>query len=179
MLSIFYLICIIARGMFFHKSKDKWYKTFIPVYNIYTLGKLNNQKKLGLATGIVLTFTNLFFVFCFAYELWILENYTTNIQIPQALQQQGIINVAVPENVANVAIYSKYILLAVATLSIMLWSILLWKFLIYQKSNYWWIILWVMIPVIPYVYFGVIRKKIVIDNKMYVFEKQIREVKAK
>ena len=66
----------------------------------------------------------------------------------------------VPENVANVAIYSKYILLAkVATLSIMLWARLLWKFIIYQKSNYWWIILWVMIPVIPLCIFWCYKEK--------------------
>ena len=46
----------------------------------------------------------------------------------------------------------------------------MWKFTIQQNRNPWWIMLWAIIPVIPYIVFAN-SSNVVIDGKKYVFKK--------
>lgn len=164
-------ICAICRSIIFKKRDIKWWKSFVPGYNKYLLGKLVQDKKLAIANAIAHTFFWLYFWACFGYELWIISNYAVGIQNPINGVEQSVVQVAVPENVANIAIWSKYILIAVALVTLILWCMMMWKFTIKHKRNPWWIVLWAALPVIPYIYFANISDVVSIDGKRYSIQK--------
>lgn len=164
------IICIVARGFIFSKHDIKPIKTIIPGYNKYLLGKICGKKKLGLLNAILLPICDIWFLFCTGYEQWIMQNYTEYVQVPYDTNINSTFEVVVPKDVANIAIYSKYILLGIAAICMVSWIILMWNFTKASKRSYWWILLWIAIPVIPYCAFA-ITKDIYIDGKHYTIKK--------
>ena len=165
------VICAICRCIMFKKRDIKWYKALIPGVNKYLIGKIAGLKKLAVANGIATTVFWLYFYACFGYELWIIQNYAVGVQTPYDASQGSMIQVAVPKNIANIAIWSKYILIAVALITLILWCMMMWKFTLKHKRSPWWILLWASIPVIPYIYFSCISDVVSIDGKRYIIKK--------
>lgn len=168
---IFSFICTICRCIIFKKRDVKWYYSFIPGLNKYKLGMLVGSKKLALFNAFMHPFLSLYFFFCFAYELWIIMNYSTNIQVPYDGITDSVIQVEVPTSVANIAIWSKYFLILFAIITMIVWCMMMWKFTIQHNRNPWWILLWAIIPVIPYIYFANISDVVSIDGKRYSIQK--------
>lgn len=167
----FQIICLICRCIMFKKRDLTIKKALIPGVNKYWLGKLVKSKKLGIANGIAHTVFWLYFCVCFGIELWIMQNYAAYITVPTNDSAFSQVHVSLPENIANLAIWSKYVLIAVGVVTIILWCMMMWKFTIQHKRNPWWICLWAVIPVIPYIYFASISDVVSIDGKRYSLQK--------
>lgn len=165
------IICAFCRFIIFKKRDIRGVTALIPGYNKYKIGKLVGNKRLGIANGIAHVVFQLFFIFCFTYELWIIQNYATEIKIPANGITESAIQVNVPQSVANIAIGSKYVLIGLAVITMILWCMMMWKFTMQHKRNPWWIILWACIPVIPYIYFAYINDVVSIDGKRYKLQK--------
>lgn len=164
-------ICLVCRCFIFNRRDVSWKKAFIPGYNKYKLGMLgNNKKSICVVNGIIHTILHIYFYICFCIELWIIENYSTEATMPYDAMTDSRIYVSVPKSIANVAIYSKYVLVAIAVIALIMWCIMMWKFTITNKKNPWWILLWAAIPVIPYCYFASTRD-FVLDGKRYRLER--------
>ena len=171
LLFILLIICVICRIIIFKKRDVKPWQALIPAYNKYKLGRLAKAKKLGIINAIAHTVFDVFFIFCFTFEFWIITNYADYIQVPEDGVSDSVIRVAVPDTVANIAIYSKYILIILAIFTFVVWCMMMWKFTIAHKKSPWWILLWAVIPVIPYIYFAAISDVLSIDGKRYSIQK--------
>lgn len=168
---MFQIICLICRCIIFKKRDVSIKKAILPGVNKYWLGRLVKNKKLGIANCIAQVGFWIYFWFCFGLELWIIQNYTEFITVPTDNNAFSRVEVALPENIANLAIYSKYVLIAFAVITIILWCMMMWKFTILHKRSPWWICLWAVIPVIPYIYFACISDVVSIDGKRYSIKK--------
>ena len=164
------LVCLICRCFIFYKRDEKWQKAFIPGYNKYIIGKISNNKKLGIVNAIMHPVLSLSFFFCFCFELWIIGNYSTSATVPTNTNDASMFQVMIPENIANIAIYSKYFLIAMALITIVAWSMMMWKFTLLNKRSPWFIILWVFVPAIPYMIFA-ISNTVCIENKIYIMKR--------
>lgn len=171
LLTIFLFICLICRIIIFNKHDISWIKAIIPGVNKYQLGKLGGCKKLICwLNAIIHPLLCIYFFICFCIELWIIQTYSTEATIPYDTNIDSKIYVAVPKNIANIAIWSKYILIAIAIIALISWCIMMWKFTITHKKNTWWILLWAIIPVIPYCYFAA-SKDVIINGKRYTMKR--------
>ena len=159
-------ICVACRCILLRKYDVKWVWGLVPGLNKYKLGKLTKSNVLSIILCIMSMLTLAVFGFCFGYEIWIIKNYSTQIKIPVNGSNLSKIEVVVPNDVANIAIWSKYILIGVAAVTLIFWCIIMWKFTIQQNRNPWWIMLWAIIPVIPYIVFAA-SSNVVIDGKKY------------
>lgn len=177
---IMQFIDMICRCIMFIRRDIKWKYAVIPGVNKYWLGKLVKSKKLGIANAISHTLFWLYFWFCFGLEIWVLQNYSAYAYIPKDGTTQSMIQIALPDNLANILVWSKYLLIAFAVVTIILWSMMMWRFTIQHKRNPWWICLWAVIPVIPYIYFASISDVVSIDGKRYSLQKvEIKDTKKK
>lgn len=169
-------ICAICRAIMFYRRDIKVKYAFIPGVNKYLLGKTVGCKKLAIANGIAHVVFWIYFAVCFGYEIWIMQIYAYAIKIPTTEGALSTVEVQVPTEVANIAIWSKYILIAVALVTLILWCMMMWQFTMKHKKNPWWIILWACAPVIPYVYFTAISDFVSKDGKRYTMQKvEIKE----
>lgn len=164
------LICVVARCFIFYKREIKWWKSLIPGYNKYILGKLSDSKKLGIINAIVQPLFTIYFFVCFCYEVWIIQTYAQLVKIPTDGVSQSKIQVAVPEDVAHFAVYSKYGLLVFGIIAFISWCIMMILFTKVNRASYWWILLWAAIPVIPYCYFAA-RNSVYMNGKYYKMQK--------
>lgn len=160
------LVCAICRYVIFKKRDIRGRNAFVPWYNKYLLGKSIGQERLGKIVASAILVTKLFFALCFGYELWIIQNYAQVVQIPHDGVTDSQIEVLVPDDIAQISVYSKYVLLAFAFVTVVLWSMLMWKFTMAHKRNPWWIVLWTVIPTISYIAFAV-SPEAVINGKRY------------
>lgn len=165
------LVCMICRCVIFKKRDIPVIKAIIPGVNKYTLGMLVKSKKLAIMNGIAHTVFWIYFWVCFGFEMWMLSNFAVTVQNPKDGTSQSIVQVVVPENIANIAVWSKYILIAIAVFTIVVWCMMMWKFTMQHKRNPWWILLWAAIPAIPYIYFACISDVVSIDGKRYKLQK--------
>ena len=163
-------VCIVCRCIIFKKRDIKIIWGILPIVNKYKFGRIVGSKLIGILNAIFQTLVFLAFGFAFGLELWIIKNYSQEVKIPVNGTSSSTIQVYVPEDIANIAIWSKYILIGLAVIAIVMWSIMMWKFTIQQNRNPWWIMLWAIIPVIPYIVFAN-SSNVVIDGKKYVFKK--------
>lgn len=163
-------VCIACRCIIFKKHEVKWIWGLVPGANKYKLGKIVNSKKLGLAVAITHVLLAITFTLCFGFEIWIIKTYTATIKIPVKDTTISKVEVVVPKDVANLAVWSKYVLIIIAAIALILWCILMWKFTIRHDRNPWWIMLWAIIPVIPYIAFAS-SQTVVIDGKKYKLQK--------
>ena len=170
------LICAVCRAIMFYKRDLKIWHAFIPGLNKYELGRTVGCKKLAVANGIAHTVFWLYFTACFGYEIWIMQNFAYAIKMPTEEGAMSQVMVEVPTNVAYIASGTKYVLIAFALVTLVLWCMMMWKFTMAHKKNPWWIILWVVVPVIPYVYFSAISDFVSKDGKRYTTQKvEIKE----
>lgn len=160
------LFCALCRCFIFNRSGIKWWVAFIPGVNKYKIGKLVGSKKLAIYNGISHVVFWLYFTYTFGYELYVLQNYAT------AVSNDGYgVEVTVPAEIANVITYTRYATIALAIFVLVGWCMMMWKFTILHKKSPWWIILWAVCPVIPYIYFNLINDFIAIDGKHYMYKK--------
>lgn len=178
------IICFICKAVIFYKRDVKPIWAFIPFANRYKLGKLVGSKKLAVLHTIFHPLFIFTFIANFGYELWIMKNYMYSAQIPENTADMSKIQVVVPNDIANIAIAGKYVLIGVAFIDIVIWCILMWRFTIQHDRNPWWILTWAIIPAIPYTIFA-LSNTVVIDGKKYTTkrielpEKSEKDVKVK
>ena len=67
------IICIVLRAVLFNQRCEKPWKSLIPFYNKYVLGKLCDSKKLGIITMIFSFLTHFCVVFTYYTELIMLS----------------------------------------------------------------------------------------------------------
>lgn len=172
-------ICFVCKAIIFARRDIKSIWAFIPFINRYKLGKLTGSKRLAILHTILHPL--FIFVFCasFGFELWIIKNYSYAIQIPEDGIDMSKIQVAVPQDIATFAVWSKYLLIFSAAIDLVVWCIMMWKFTIQHDKNPWWILLWAVIPAIPYATFAA-SSTVVIDGKRYTTKRiEVNENKSK
>ena len=165
-LAIFSIICAISRCVIFKKRDVRWWQGIIPFYSVYKMGKICNAKKLGLINAISQAVLAIYFFFCFGFELYLVSEYTMNIDAQTFTQAY----VVVPENIANIAIWSKYILVAMTAIAFGFWCMLSWQIIKVHQKNSWWILIWAIIPTISYAALAV-SNDVYIDGKLYTSER--------
>lgn len=163
-------INMICRCIIFAKHNIRWWFAMIPGYNKYRIGKMANCKKIGIINAILHPLLIIYFFFCFGLELWIIDNYAVEVQVPTDGVSSSVIQVAVPENIANITIWSKYILIGFIAITVIFWAIMAWKFTMSQNKNPWWIVLWATISTIPYIYFAA-TKDYIVDGVRYTIKR--------
>ena len=153
---------LIIRGVLFSKREEKWYKTLVPGYNRYTIGKLSDSKLVGLIAGISNALFILIFLIYLSLEAYLLENGMLVVQNDQ------IVGIAASD---TMAFFMNYILpyawYAMALIAWLSWVILMRKFSIKQGASSWWMFAWAICPIAGYIYFACVR------NRMYIPEKGI------
>lgn len=163
--------CIIARCIIFKKREINWWKALIPGYNKYIFGNtICNKPKLGLLMSLLQPMLSIIFFLTFSFELWIMKTYTTQVLVPVNANLDSKVYVSMPDNISTLAIVSKYVLIAFALATIIVWCMMMWNFIKIQKRSPWWILLWAVIPVIPYCAFA-ISNEVVINKKKYILKK--------
>ena len=173
-LLILLTICAIARGTMFKKRDIKRWYAFVPGYNKYIFGKMINEKKLGIINAILQPLVYVVLAAGLGIELWIINNYGTNVYVPNDPALDANIYVEVPKKIAYIAVSSKYALIAVCIAAAIAWVIMTYKFVKLHKKSTLWCILWILMPVIPYCYFA-ISNDVVIDGKYYTTERVLKE----
>lgn len=163
------IVSIVSRCVIFKKHDIKWWKGLIPVYNIYTIGKICDSKKLGIANAISQTVLFIVFFLCFGFEIYLISEYAMNVD-DQTFDQAYV--VVVPENIANIAIVSKYILVGIAAITFGFWCLMMWQFIKVHKKSAWWILLWAIIPPIAYAAFA-LSNDVYINGQLYTSERVI------
>ncbi len=170
------IICAVCRAIMFYKRGIPVKQAFIPGFNKYKLGKSVGCKKLAIANGISHVVFWLYFAFCFGYEIWIMQTYAYAITLPSSEGEFSTVEVQVPTTIGTIAVATKYVLIAFALITLVLWCMMMWQFTMKHKKNPWWIILWAVIPVIPYIYFTAINDFVATDGKRYTVQKvEIKE----
>lgn len=159
--------CMICRIILFVKRDVKWWKAVIPGYNKIVMGTMIQKRKLGILNCIFHTLLHLCFVFSIGFELWVLQEYTTEVAVNET---QSIVQVLVPVYIAQISKWSTYLLIALAIGALVVWCIMMWKFTMYEKCSPWWILLWACVPIIPYVYFAY-KNTVVINGDKYVYKR--------
>lgn len=159
-------ICMVCRGIIFKKRDYKWWYTLIPGLNKYKLGKLVNSKKLAIWNCILHTLTYLSILFYMGLEFYMVSTYAESIQIPKDGVTDSTITIQVPESLAHFAMGTRYVIIAIGFITLIVWCMMMWRFTIQHKRNPWWIILWAVVPVIPYIAFAA-SPEVVINGKRY------------
>lgn len=165
-----FLISIITRCILLKKHNIKWWKGLVPGYNKYLLGKISNKEKLGKINAILHPFFTIYLFACFVFEMWILQEYSSQVLIPTNVEMDSKIYLSVPDTIANIAIWSKYLLIVVGLVTLVVWCMMMWEFTKIHKRSAWWILLWFSIPAIPYCAFAM-SNEVVIDGKRYKYER--------
>lgn len=172
---VLFICIIIFRGLLFSARDEKWYKTLIPGYNKYILGKLCDAKKLGVIIGVI---SVLFVAALIAYasvEIYAIQNYATLAKIPENINEASTIYITLPAMYIDILTGISYGALGLAIIYLTLWIIITRKFSLKQDKTSWWMFGWIICPLIPYVYFSVVDKTVYIPNIGLVTNITVRE----
>ena len=170
------LICIIIfRGLMFNARDEKWYKTLIPGYNKYVIGKLCDCKKLGIAIAVISCLLFVALISYFSIEIYAIRNYATLAKIPENVNEASTVYVTLPAIYLDVLMGIAYASLGIAVIYLVLWTIMTRKFSLKQNKSSWWMFAWIICPLIPYVYFSVINKTVYIPGTGLVTNVIVRE----
>ena len=153
-LVVFTIISVIARAVLFHRSGIKWWKSFVPIYNKYLLGKMSGHKLIGGLNAFFIPFTYLYFIGYFAISLSIAQQYDPQFKMLADGSYVVSPEVYVPAGLATKMNILNYVFIAVVLMAVILWDIMMWKLTMYEKKNPWWIVAWTICPVFPYVVFA-------------------------
>ena len=162
-IAVLSIICMICRGIIFKKRDYKWWYTLIPGLNKYKLGKLVNSKKLGITNGILHVITYLAITYYIGLEFYMIYH-ASAVHVPT--DGSSVVSIEIPKYLAQMAIITRYCIIAIGIITMIFWCMMMWKFTIQQKRNPWWIILWSVVPVIPYIFFAA-SPDVVINGKHY------------
>ena len=156
-----FIICIIARVKIFWDRQEKGWKALIPFYNKYVLGKIIDNKKIGIIVSIFE------FLFIGIISLCIYIEYIILEKIPYTITDIDNFNLTdyVPQSLLTSNSIFKILLIIIAVLYFISWVILTYKFSDKQNSNTWWMLAWAIIPVVPYIHYAYIYKTVYIPNK--------------
>lgn len=167
------IICIVCRCVVFERQDIKWWKSFIPAYNKFLIGKIAGAKKVGLVTAIMIPFAKLYLLFCYLFEYYLIQNYATEVKIPYDNTVASQIQVVIPKDkayLANIAIYSKYLLIVIYVVALIMWFILMRRYIKQQKKSTWLLVISVICPVIVFFYFA-ISKTFMVEDKEYTMKR--------
>lgn len=164
--TFFSLIC---RGIIFQKRDVSWFCTLIPGFNKYKLGKLAGTKKLGIINAIAHTITYLISVIYIGFEFYLIQTYADKAYLSKD-GTSAITTIQVPAEAAELATFLKNAFIVCGIITMILWCMMMWKFTLLHKKSPWWILLWAMCPIIPYIYFAAI-PEMVIDGKHYILQR--------
>lgn len=170
------VIGAICRCIIFKKRDTKWWLALVPIVSKYKFGELSNSKRLGILNAVASPIFNSLFIFCFGFELWMIQNYSAYIQVPTNIELDSQIIISAPEYISNIAIYSKYVLIAAGIFNWVVWCMMTWKFTMIHKKSPWWILLWATATPIPYIYFAA-TPSVVINGKLYTTQRVEVETK--
>lgn len=165
LIELYFLIMIVAlifRGILFHAREEKWYKTLIPGYNKYILGKLSNSKKLGIASAVLNIITRVYFWIYLSLEIYMIKTYTKSVKVDNG---ESVLVLDIPQDWLTWMPILAYILIIIAFVTFVLYIIMMRKFSIINGKSSWWMFVWALCPLFGYIYFSVINKTIYIPNK--------------
>lgn len=148
------VICIVARAIIFNRSGIKWWKSLIPMYNKYLLGKMTGHKLLGIINAFWLPFMYAMSVFFMIMNIQLAAQYDPNFKILADGTFVMSQSVEVPDNVAHWVLAVNYIYIAIVALAVILWDMLMWQLIKYEDKNPWWIVMWTLCPAIAYTAFA-------------------------
>ena len=171
LLGISCIICIICRCIIFNRRDIAWQKALIPGYNKLIIGKLAGVPRVSIIVAVSQFLSVGLYIFSVLYDMWIINTYSSDLHIPYDENIDSYIDLTVPSKVANISNYSKYILIITLLFTMIVWCILMWNFTIKQCKSPWWVILWLIAPVIPYIYFALSSKIISFDGKKYTLKR--------
>ena len=160
------IICIGARCVIFKQRDVRWWKALIPAYNKYILGKLANQKKLGIFNAIAQPILYSLLFVAYFYELWIMNNFQVN------LYDANRIIVEIPDSARIIILTLRYSVIILAAITIFVWSFMMYKFSSMHGKSSWWIIMWAICPAVGFSYFA-LSDDVYIDNKHYRLKKEL------
>lgn len=154
---IAYLLAAILRCIVFHKREEKWYKGLIPFYNKYTLGKLCDNKVIGIINGIL----NFLTIGVFA-SLIILE-YHMLMELPSVIEDASTFDVYqyISQTEMDFNNGLQVALGIVAALYFVSWVWLGYRFIKKNGDPVWWILVWILVPDLSYIYYST-------HSKMYI-----------
>ena len=165
------IICTICKCLMFKRRNIRWWYAIIPGLDKYTIGKLVQNKKLAIANCISYLVYMIVYITNFFYNIWIIANYSVDAKIPEDIQEQSVVNVALPKNIATSIYVINYAIIIIGLITLILWCMMMWKFTVMHKKNTWWILLWALMPVIPYIYFTASSDFVSKDGKLYTLKK--------
>ena len=166
-------ICIVCRCVVFERQEIKWWKSFVPAYNKYLIGKIAGAKKVGIVSAIIIPFAKIFLVLCYLFEYYIIQNFATSVKVPYDNTVASQIQVVIPKDkayLANIAIYSKYLLIVIYVVALIMWFILMRRYIKQQKKSTWLLVISVICPVIVFFYFA-ISKTFMVEDKEYTMKR--------
>lgn len=167
------IICIILKAvLFMQRGVSPWW-TAVPFYNKVIIGKLCDNIKLGIIAAIFNFTTYLSFFILYFIEIMMVNKLPANIDFNKAKPQDYI-----PETLSQ---GNEIALIALAISSILfmiVWALLMREFSKKNNSNSWWMIGWVLCPIICYIYFIIIKKEYyTADKELVTFEKKVKVIK--
>lgn len=170
-----FICMIIFRGILFNIRDEKWFKTLIPSYNKYILGKLCDSKILGIIVAISSSLTSLSIISYIALEAHIIQNYATLAEIPKNVNDLSTIYITIPKDYLDILSVLSWLVIIFAVIYLVTWILLTRQFTKKNDCSTWWLILWVICPVIPYTYFSVFNKTVYIPNVGLITNITVRE----
>ena len=173
------LACTIIRCVLFYKREQGWWKALVPFYNKRVLGNLCDSKKLGTIVSFISFIFYLTVFLAISIEFYILDS-LNNITLSEIEIETFNIYDYVSVEAISANSVSKLFLLGIAILYFIVWAILMRKFSEKNTSSTWWMLLWALVPIVPYVYFSFIKKEYYIPGQgvvKYSIKKEKCEVK--
>ena len=158
------IFCIMFRGIIFKNRDEKWYKTLVPIYNKYIIGKLSDSKKLGAFTGLFNFLTHIMLLVSMGTIMNVYQNVEDLQLVYDELGNPAYYTGKFDQSLINLSYVFLYITLGLTIISFLLWVILTYKFSVKQKSSTWWMIIWGFIPTIAYFYYALVYKKVYIPD---------------
>lgn len=169
-LLMLFVVCMVLRGIIFQNRGEMWIKTLIPCYNKYILGKLSDSKKLGLMVAIA---NALFYIVTFIKV--VLESYIVDAINMYATEITESLSDIVPQNIITANNICEYVVYVSAGIYFILWVTLMRKFSELQQTSTWWMILWGLCPIVPYIYYTFIYQSYYIPKEGLVYREVMRK----
>ena len=155
-------LCVIMRGIIFQARDEKWYKTLIPFYNKYILGKLCDKKIIGITVAVLSALTICAFIGTAIYEFDCIENYAEYATVTNNGKTE--LYVTLPEIQTNILNISSYVTLGIAFIYFAMWTWMMRDFSVKNGKSSWLLFAWAILPFTVYVYFAITPKVYIPDK---------------
>ena len=147
-ISLLIIICTILRAVIFNQRGEKAWKSLIPFYNKYVLGKLCDSKKLGIITMVFSCLTYVITMISYSVELMMLSLIPSDTEFSMTKIKEYI-----PNNLMTLNDTTKIMMIIFGVVFLFSWSLMMRKFSEKNNANTWWILGWAICPVVSYAYF--------------------------